>query len=144
MSTERRTRDRTAAAYICLLAVALLYAPLGAAAWPKRTMDCCAGGFCPMAAHHHHDREVAGTGNSSPMNCGHDMDGKEGRGGEMWCSMRCCQNSSRAALVPGAFLLPAENLALVSDTLAQPVQIGNSLKLSGFIQPLSPPPRFAA
>ena len=130
-----------AAAWFCLLAVAVLYAPLAGAAWLAHSMDCCAGGYCPIAAHHHHKQQPAPLQRPSPMDCGHDM---SGLGGTMSCSMSCCQDAARPALIPGSFLLPEVNLALVATEVFRPVHRTNSLELSRFIRPLSPPPRFSS
>jgi hypothetical protein len=127
-----------------LLAVTLLYAPLAGTAWlacSMNKMDCCAGGFCPMAAHRHHKQQGAPTKDSSPMDCGHDMGGMAGK---MECSMACCHDPARPALIPVAFLLPAPASIPSAVEVLRPMQLVYALELSRFVQPLSPPPRFAA
>jgi hypothetical protein len=91
--------------------------------------------------HHQQKRQSIPARDSSPMNCGHDMGGMNGMAP---CSISCCQNPARPALIPGAFLLPAASLAPAAAEVVRPVQIANSFELSRFVQPLSPPPRFAA
>ncbi|MGC1483431.1 MAG: hypothetical protein WA789_06525 [Candidatus Acidiferrum sp.] len=143
MSTKRQDRIRRISAWLCLLAATLLYAPLAGAAWMARNTDCCAGGYCPIAARHQHKQQIAPPQNSSPMDCGHDMNGMGGTGDTMSCSVSCCPDQARPALIPGTFLLPPASVALVSEEVSRPVQVKNSLELSRFVQPLSPPPRFA-
>ena len=142
VSARKQERVRVAAAWLCLLAVVLLYAPMAGAAWSTRgTMNCCAGGLCPMAAHHHHRQRGTSAKDPTPMNCGHEMGGPSSAISSCMCS---CKIPARTALLPGAFLLPPANDALVSDELSQPARMANSLEISRFVQPLSPPPRFAA
>src|SRR5277367_4334680 len=45
VSRKRQERIRSAAAWICMLAVALLYAPMAGAALLAYGVDCCVGGF---------------------------------------------------------------------------------------------------
>jgi len=141
VSSKRQERVRMAAAWFSLLAVALLYAPLAGAAWLAHSMDCCAGGYCPIAAHHHHKQQPVSLQHSSPLDCGHDMSASAGT---MPCSMSCCQDPARPALIPGSFLLPAIISVPSAEEAARLVQITRPLQLSRFIVPLSPPPRFSS
>ena len=70
------------------------------------------------------------------MDCGHDMSGMTP------CSMSCCQDPARPALIPGAFVLPQIHFELASREALRPVQKASSLEISRFVKPLSPPPRF--
>jgi hypothetical protein len=144
VSTKKQNCARIVAAWLCLMAVALLYAPMAGAAWlahSKDSMDCCAGGFCPMAAHRHHKQMPAPSQNSSPMNCEHDMGGMNGMGA---CSVSCCQNPARLALLPSLFLLPPASLPQNFEPVTRPVQVASSLELWPFLQKLSPPPKLAS
>jgi len=127
-----------AAAWFCLLAVALLYAPLAGAEWLAHSKDCCTGGYCTIPEHHHHKHQRAPAQNSSPMDCGHDM------GGMMSCSMSCCQDPARPALMPGMFLLPSVSFAPLAARVLRPIKIASALEISRFVKPLSPPPRLAS
>ena len=131
---------RKAAACICLLAVALLYAPLAVAAFAARGMDCCEGGFCPVHGHHHKTQEPAAPQDAMPADCGHDMNG-HGVAGMTECSMSCCQSPERAASVPGAFVLPDATLLAGVRELVRPVQVSAPEEISRLSKPLSPPPR---
>jgi hypothetical protein len=136
--TKRQERVRSAAAGLCLLAVALLYAPMAGAAFLAYSADCCVGGFCNIPAHHHHKQPPAQSEDSAPMDCGHDMSGLTP------CSMSCCKDPSRPAIVPGAFLIPEQNFLPAAGEVLHPVHLGSPLQISRFVKPLSPPPRFAA
>lgn len=134
--TKKQERVRSAAAWLCLLAVTLLYAPLAGAALLAYGADCCAGGFCNVPTHHHHKQQPAPSQNSAPMDCGHD------RSGITPCSMSCCKDPARPALIPGAFVLPLAGSAAAPEEVFRPVQFRSSLEISRFVKPLSPPPRF--
>jgi hypothetical protein len=57
--------------------------------------------------------------------------------------MSCCKDPARPALLPAAFLLPAMSFAPAVGEVLRPVQLNDSLEISRFVKPLSPPPRFA-
>jgi hypothetical protein len=132
---KRHKRVQLAAAWVCLLAVVLLYAPLAGAALLAHGVNCCAGGVCPIPEHHHHKQQQAAAKDSAPMDCGHEM------GGMTSCSMSCCKDPSRPALIPGAFVLPHASFAPAVGEVLHAVQLTSSLEISRFVKPLSPPPR---
>jgi hypothetical protein len=148
LSRKTHKRVRTAAAWLCLLAVALLYAPLASAALIANGADCCVNGYCNIAEHKHHKQKLAQSQDAAPMDCGHDMSGMGGKAdlgvGMKSCSMSCCQDPVRPVLIPGAFLLPGMEAAPTVIEVIRPVEIKNSLEISRFIKPLSPPPRFSS
>jgi hypothetical protein len=127
-----------ATVWFCLLAVALLYAPLAGAALLAYGADCCVGGFCNVPEHHHHKQQPAASQDSGPMDCGHEMSGMTS------CSMSCCKDPARPALMPVAFVLPPASFAPAVGEVLRPVQMASSLEISRFVKPLSPPPRFLA
>jgi hypothetical protein len=137
VSAKRQDRIRLAAAWFCLLAVVLLYAPQAGSALLAYEADCCVGGFCNIPEHHHHKQQPVPS-NDSPMDCGHDMSGMTS------CSMSCCKDPARPALIPGAFVLPPASFVPVTGEVLSPVLFASSLELSRFVKPLSPPPRFSA
>jgi len=125
-------------AWVCLMAVALLWAPMWATAWQTDGMDCCKGGMC--MAHRHSKLEPARpqqTGAAeTPMDCQH-----HGGSGMSNCSMACCQESSHTLATPAIFVMPEPT------TIGQPSEAtlatGN-FAATGFVQsfaPLTPPPR---
>jgi hypothetical protein len=143
----RNQRIRTAVAWVCLLAVALLYAPLAVAALVANGVDCCAGGYCQIPEHHHHQRQLgheyssvpaAPPQDSSHMDCGHEMSGMKP------CTMSCCEDPARPALTPTAFVLPLVDFVPTVFEAIRRVQVKNSFEPSRFVKPLSPPPRLAS
>src|ERR1700746_1120989 len=135
MRSIREKSVRIGTAWLCMLAVALLYAPLAVAALLANGVGCCASGYCPIREHHHQKKSPAQE--QAPMDCGHDM------GGMTACSMSCCPDASRPAVTPVAFVLPeAAFVASPTETVC-PVHMLSVLEISQFSTPLSPPPRYA-
>jgi len=127
-----------AAAWLCLFAVALLYAPMAGAVLLAYGMDCCAGGFCNIPEHHHHKSQAAFSRELAPIDCGHDMSGMSS------CTMSCCKDPARPALMPGAFVLPPTSFVPAANEVVRPILLANNLEISRFVKPLSPPPRITA
>jgi len=136
--TKKQERVRSAAAWLCLLAVTLLYAPLAGAALLAYGADCCAGGFCNVPTHHHHKQPPAPSQHSAPMDCGHELSGMTS------CSMSCCKDPAPPALMPGAFLLPSLGFAPAAGETVRSARLPSFLEISRFVKPLSPPPRVTA
>jgi hypothetical protein len=134
MIIRRQNRSRSFFAAICLLAVALLYAPLAAAAWSSYATACCGSDQCPIKEHHHQQSPAPPENH---MDCGHEMARLSA------CTMSCCQNSDRQAITSMAFVLPSAvsvpPLAAFASAFEFP-KLPDSL-LS--IAPLSPPPRLS-
>ena len=143
MRMREKKLAQKAAACICMLAVALLYAPLAAAALVAPGMDCCVGGLCPVHGHHPKTQERTTPQNAMPMDCGHDMSGHKSAGMSE-CSMTACQSPEHPLAIPGAFVLPDATLLLGIHELVQPVPATVLEEISRLSKPLSPPPRSAA
>jgi hypothetical protein len=135
MSRRRSQRATFVSACMCLLAVALLYAPLAAAVWAAHNMSCCTGDYCPLTAHHH---QKAPAEPAHEMNCGDDM------GALTSCTMSCCQTTDRPIVTAIAFVLPDLSFASMSCTVAQVAEAPPAIELPGALATLSPPPRFHA
>jgi len=125
-------------AWVCLLAVALLWAPMWAAAWQTDVMACCKGGMC--MAHGHVKAEAAQPRQSgareTPMSCEH-----HGGSGMSNCSLTCCQEGSHVLAATAVFVMPEPT------SIEQPGEattVPGSFAATEFVQsfaPLSPPPR---
>jgi hypothetical protein len=134
MTIRQQNRWRSFHAIACMFAVALLFAPLVAAAWSSYSAACCTSGQCPIHGHHH---QHSSSGSENPMDCGHQMPGMAA------CSMSCCQNMDRPAISPGLFVLPAP-LTLAASTIFAPfISLREPQNFLRSIKPLSPPPRFS-
>jgi hypothetical protein len=143
VSLQIQKRVRAIAGWICLLAVALMHAPLAGAVMIAHGLDCCASGYCKIPAHHHKQQKRQTEAQQAPiphsdgMNCEHEMAGMAITS----CSMSCCQDPSRPALTPVAFVLPTAVLAPEPGEALRPVRTAAAAKISRFTTPLSPPPR---
>ena len=137
MTARRQIRWRSFFAVTCLLALVLLYAPLGAAAWSSYKAACCTSGQCPIPEHHH--KSPAAPANH--MDCGHDMHGVPGMTS---CAMSCCQDSHRPAVASAIFVLPVPATFSAPSTLPTTIISSRFPDLLRSIEPLSPPPRLTA
>ena len=127
-----QNRWRSFLAVPCLVAVALLYAPLGGAAWFVYTGACCNTGQCPIHGHHNSQTPFRPE---HAMDCGHNM------AAMTHCSMSCCQHPDRPALTPGIFVLPAP-ITVSSVTSFEPlIPAAESRNILSLLEPISPPPR---
>lgn len=135
MTARPQNRLRSLFAMLCLVAVVLLYAPLGGAAWSLYSSACCTSGAeCPIHGHRH--AQVPARSDNA-MDCGHDMPAMT------QCSMSCCHNPDSPALAPVIFVLPAPfgaSAAIGSEALVLAPGPQNTFYS---IEPLSPPPRIS-
>jgi hypothetical protein len=129
---------RTFGAWVCLVAVVMLWAPLGAAAWQANGMACCEGGMCVAHGHSTTNRpkpQETSPG-ESPMNCVH-----HGDRGIVNCSMSCSHDGSSFLTTAVIFVLPGP--AAISQpalVLAAPTTFVQAAFVRSY-DPLSPPPR---
>jgi hypothetical protein len=120
-------------ACMCMLAVALLYAPLAAAVWAAQTMACCTGDHCPIAAHHHHK---APAEPAHEMDCDHDMSSL------MSCTMSCCQTTDRPMVTSLAFPLPDLSYTKAEFSVTRLSETLHAIEIPRSIEPPYTPPRF--
>ena len=136
-------RRRVVSAWICMLALTLLHAPLAGAVWAANGMDCCAGGFCPVRGHDHITPKRLAPQDAMPMDCGHDVNGHR-MAGVSECSMSCGQSPEHPTIIPGNFLLPDVAVLTGAVAVARAIQMSSPMEISWFSKPLSPPPRRGA
>jgi hypothetical protein len=125
-------------AWVCLVAVVLLWAPLWAAARPTEGMDCCKGGLC--LAHRHSKPEPArpqqAGAEETAMHCEH-----RGGSGLSDCSMACCQENSHVLAAAAIFVMPEPaTIAQPSEARAAASNLATTESMQSS-EPLSPPPR---
>lgn len=134
---------RKMAAWVCLLAVILLWAPLGAAALQANGMGCCVAGFCAHGPHGHQrgEQPVQPASAETSMGCEHHGGVTQNKPDAMKCSMSCCHETSAAMAAAIVFVLPATTSlsAPLGARSASPELTATEFMQS--IQPLSPPPR---
>ena len=125
------------AAWVCLLAVAILWAPLAAMAWSSRGMACCDGRMCTAQKHGTGMRQKnSRQSDDAPMECEH-------LGGSRMasCSMSCCQQESVSFVGTAVFVLPeAARLSGPSEKVAI-VRTRTMFEVRQAIEPPYTPPR---
>lgn len=135
---SRIAPGKTLGAWVCLVAVVLLWAPMEAAAWHASGMACCEGAMC--VAHRHskanQPMQREATPRESPMNCEH-----HGDSGIVTCSMTCGHESSPTVTAGVIFVLP-DSAAICEPArgLAAPTSFAPTASVPSY-DPLSPPPR---
>jgi len=132
---------RKVGAWVCLVAVMLLWSPLWAAAWHIEGMACCSGGFCPMRGHARTTGSEDATRTEQPVDCEHHGGGSQNHGQGMDCAMSCGHESSSNLTTAVMFVLPGPaNLSQPPQVIAT---IGSFTPVSfaPALEPLSPPPR---
>ena len=143
MGLRNQILERNFAAWICMLAVTLLYVPLVGAALVANGIGCCAGGFCQVVGHHHKAQRPVASPDAMPIDCDHDKN-RHGPDGMTACSMSCCPSAEHPTVIPGAFVLPDATVLANAGDVVQAVQISTPKEISRFSKPLSPPPRSGA
>jgi len=138
MRHDSNALGRRLRACVCLVAVALLWAPAWAAALQAAGMACCDGAMCPL--HGHAPKKSSSDGNSAqdmPMaGCDH-----RGRTTAVDCSVACCHPKDPVVTGAVVFVLP------VTVAISAPLFIGpptRPLAVSAnsvVFDPASPPPR---
>lgn len=125
---------RAAAAWVCLLAVALLFAPYAGAAWASHAMSCCTGDHCDVPQHHHRKAPVSKT--PVHADCDH-----EGSTGMTECSMSCCQDEERPLMGAMNFVIPLVVFAASSMPSTPALDAPSSSEIPRSVLPLLQPPR---
>lgn len=138
MNRPTQDRRRIFAAYACLVAAVLLYAPLAGAAWASHAMACCTGDHCNIPRHHHQKAAQHPASNTAgDMDCGHEMSGMSN------CSMSCCQDPDKPVVTAVAFVLPHAIFTSTSLLVTRADDAPRFVEVPRSVEPLSPPPRIA-
>jgi hypothetical protein len=123
-----------------LLAIAVLYAPLAAAAFSPSVMACCTGGFCNIPKHHHKSNATSKPDSAaSNEDCGHNMSGQTS--GINDCSMDCCQEHEASAVSSVTFVMPPVFFVPVSMHVTGTDELVRAIEIPRTTEPASPPPR---
>jgi hypothetical protein len=128
---------RRVGAWACLLALALLWVPLWAAAWQVNAMSCCDGGIC---AAHGHAGSKSGTKShfvqeNAPTEC------PQVPSGMVTCRLSCCQSHDYPVTSAVLFVLP-EPMTISATVVVKAVELKSPLQAKAqLVEPLSPPPR---
>jgi hypothetical protein len=134
MNPRPQNRFRSLFAMLCLIAVVLLYAPLGGAAWSLYSAACCTTQQCPIKGHHAQHSPAA---SEHAMDCSHDVPAMAS------CSMSCCQHPDRPAVAPIIFVLPTPPTVSATANLEALAPAPDPRNVLSSTKPLSPPPRIS-
>jgi hypothetical protein len=132
MNHAAPSRIRVFAAWVCLLAVASLFAPLAGAAWSLNTMDCCTGDHCAIPKHHHRKAPVQAE-------CDHENGGRLAD-----CSMSCHQDGERVFATAMNFVMPPAVAVSAPADAIRTVDAPRPIEIPRSVQPLLPPPRISS
>ena len=124
---NREYQSRSVAAWLCILAVALLFAPYAGAAWISHSMSCCTGDHCDIPQHHHRKAPVH-------ADCDHESGMPE-------CTMSCCQDEERPLLTAMNFVMPPVIVTVVATPSTQALDAPPSIEIPRSVLPLLQPPR---
>jgi len=126
------------AAWISLLAVLLIYAPVASATLMAVTGACCSGDQCPIHGNHHPAKQNTSQHNDdAPMDCehhGHSANKMRS------CSMSCCHTVEPAAVHAHIFLISLP-VGISFTPLSSVVPAISAFRIFSTISPLSPPPK---
>jgi hypothetical protein len=137
MALPKNNWLRRLGGYACLLAVMLIYAPLGLLALWTGTGACCKSGYCPIPGHHRQAHSKA-DGEHNGMDCEHSAPGLAA------CTMSCCHDKEHALVAPVSFVLEESMAPRTTTLVARLAPTPPSKSIAQSFEPLSPPPRLAA
>ena len=128
-----------AAAWISLLAVLLIYAPVASATLMAVTSACCSDDQCPIHGNHHPAHQnTSQHSDDTPMDCDHHAHSTNKMSS---CSMSCCHTVEPAAVHSHIYVLIPLSLGapLASSLSALPSISSARILLPS--SPLAPPPK---
>jgi hypothetical protein len=137
-TTETHSRLRRIGAWISLLALLLVYAPMASATLMVVTSACCTGDQCPIHGRHQHAENTSGQANESAMDCDH---GAHHTSKMNSCSMSCCHTTEQAAVHAHIFLLTSISLHTALLPLSSASIESYTKNISPLFAPLAPPPK---
>jgi hypothetical protein len=135
------TFDRTqrVAAWISLLAVLLIYAPVASATLMAVTGACCGGDQCPIhGSHHPAQRNTSQHNDDAPMDCDHHS---RGASKMQDCSMSCCHTVEQTAVHAHIYVLISLPIGIGFRPLSSVVPAISASRIFPTVSPLSPPPK---
>lgn len=138
---KRRTTPiapgRIIAAWVCLLAVAMLWAPLAAMAWSSRGMACCNGMMCAAQKHNSgtHQKNARPSADA-PMECEHSGGSRMAS-----CSMTCCQQETVSFVGTSVFVLPETAALSGPGEKVEVIESHTAFEVRQAIEPPYTPPR---
>jgi len=133
--------SRLVGAWLCLVAVALLWMPVVAAAWGAHVMACCDGKMCSAQGHRHSKQSQKPASDAgAAMNCEHSK-GESQSDSMMNCAMSCCQQQEQFTAPGMVYVLPEAVAQSVFFAVEHSILLADRRLITLLSGPLSPPPR---
>ncbi len=117
-------------ALLCLIAVAMLYAPVVSVAVASCLMPCCTANHCKITSHHHAPAKPASRHDCSEKNAAKDD-----------CAMSGCVPDQQQIVTSHPFVLPTGATLITSTAFPHNLPRVSSAEPQAAPEPLSPPPR---
>jgi hypothetical protein len=131
--------NQRVAAWISLLAVLLIYAPVASATLMAVTGACCGGDQCPIHGNHHPAKQNTSQHNDdAPVDCdrhGHSPNKMSS------CSMSCCDTVEPAAVHAQIYVLVPLSLGAPLALSLSAVPAISPAGIFASASPLAPPPK---
>src|SRR5208283_1479730 len=125
---------RIVGAWVCLIAVLLLWTPMWASAWMARGTACCAGNMCAAHGHGKTNSPAKSDATKNEMECEHSPSAG------MACSMSCCHEDGASLVSSGVYVLPERvRISSPAETMSLAAAVKHDEVLQVFAPP-SPPP----
>ena len=132
-------RTRRASAWISLLAILMIYAPIASATFMAVSGACCTGDQCPIHGNHHPTKNNSSPKNdSAPMECGHEQHSANKMRS---CSVSCCHNIEQSATHANIYLLTPVSVTTGFALNASASTVASHPNISPSFAPLAPPPK---
>ena len=132
-------RARRASAWISLLAILMMYAPIASATFMAVSGACCTGDQCPIHGNHHPARNNSNPKNdSAPMDCGHEQHSANNMRS---CSVSCCHSIEQSATHANIYLLTPVSVTTGLALNASASTLASQRDISPSFAPLAPPPK---
>src|SRR5258708_32636351 len=132
-------RARRASAWISLLAILMMYAPIASATFMAVSGACCAGDQCTIHGNHVPAKNNSSPKNdSAPMDCGHEQ---HSANKIRSCSISCCHNIEQSATHANIYLLTPVSVTTGFALNASGSTVASHPNISPSFAPLAPPPK---
>ncbi|HEV8075850.1 MAG TPA: hypothetical protein VGP66_08365 [Candidatus Acidoferrum sp.] len=138
MRHDSNAPGRRLGAFVCLVAVMLLWAPAWASALQAVGVGCCDGAMCPLHGHapKKSSSDSSPAKNASMAGCEHHA-----RKAARDCSMACCHPKDPVVTGAIVFVLPSAAALSTPHLIGPPAPVLASSASSFVFDPASPPPR---
>lgn len=127
--------QRIVGAWVCLIAVLLLWTPMWASAWMAQGTACCAGNMCAAHGHGKMNSPAKSDATKNGIECEHSPSAG------MACSLSSCHEDGASLVSSGVYLLPERvRISSPAETVSLAARVKHDEVRQVFAPP-SPPPK---